>query len=348
MYESKGAQDLRPRLGEEPSRSLITDLNTEWTFHPNWMTRMVDRLPGIRTTASSEFHAQAELGMSFPNPNTRNEVFSDDMEGVRDAVSLTMTQERWRLASPPLLKLPSGGEIPLVDVGGGPSAVSDTLHNTELRWYSPPNYVKERDLKPNLSDAQGARNPRQVLCLSVPRRPQGVAVDTRLWAGVDYLLDPVGLDLSRSQFIELWVNDFNDQHASDGLGRVRGRRVKLHVDLGAMSEDQMRSPDQPPNGLLDTEDKARDNVLTVDEDTGLDGLMNPDSSKLRDLVTSNDSDPEGDDFKPPNDIVTRDEARSIDPRNWVSVNGTEGNRTINPVPDSEDQNLNGALDTNND
>jgi cell surface protein SprA len=77
MYESKGAQDLRPRLGEEPSRSLITDLNTEWTFRPGWMTRMVDRLPGIRTTAPSSFHVQAEMGMSFPTPNTRNEVFID-------------------------------------------------------------------------------------------------------------------------------------------------------------------------------------------------------------------------------------------------------------------------------
>jgi hypothetical protein len=347
MYESKGAQDLRPRLGEEPSRSLITDLNTEWTFRPNWMTRIVDRLPGIRTTAPSEFHVQAEMGMSFPNPNTRNEVFIDDMEGVRDAVSLTMTQERWHSTSVPLLRLPSGIEKPLTD-----AEVADTLRNAELRWYSPPSFVKERDLKPNLTDAQGARNPRQVLCLSVPRRPRGVADDTRLWAGVDYMLDAVGLDLSRSQFIELWVNDFNDQHATDGKGRVRGRRVRLHVDLGTMSEDQMRSPNYPPNRVLDTEDKARDNVLTVDEDTGLDGLMNPDSNKAGDnrpdLVTTNDQDPEGDDFHPPNDIVSRDESRSIDPRNWVSVNGTEGNRTINPVPDTEDQNLNGALDTNND
>ena len=347
MYESKGAQDLRPRLGEEPSRSLITDLNTEWTFHPGWMTRMVDRLPGIRTTAASEFHVQAEMGMSFPNPNTRNEVFIDDMEGVRDAVSLTMTQERWHLTSAPLLKF-GGSEVAVTDAFLIPP-VSDTLHNAELHWYSPPNYVKERDLKPNLSDAQGARNPRQVLCLSVPRRPRDAVSDsTRLWAGVDYTLDQVGLDLSRSQFIELWVNDFNDRHANDGKGRVRGRHVKLHVDLGAMSEDQMRSPDQLPNGLLDTEDKARDNVLTVDEDTGLDGLMNPDAGLMRDLVTSSGVDPGGDDFHLPNDIVTRDEARSIDPRNWISVNGTEGNRTINSVPDTEDQNLNGALDTNND
>src|SRR5262249_50618027 len=60
LYESRGAENLRPRIGEEPSRSLIADLNGEWGFHPSWMTRMVDILPGIRTTAPSEFHVQAE------------------------------------------------------------------------------------------------------------------------------------------------------------------------------------------------------------------------------------------------------------------------------------------------
>ena len=45
-----------------------------------------------------EFNVQAEAGMSFPNPNTKNEVFVDDMEGVRDAVSLSLTPERWLIS----------------------------------------------------------------------------------------------------------------------------------------------------------------------------------------------------------------------------------------------------------
>jgi hypothetical protein len=93
LYESKGAQDLRPRLGEEPSRTLITDLNGEWRFKPAFLTRLADALPGVRTTTPSEFNIQAEGGLSFPNPNTRNEVFVDDMEGVRDAVSLQLTPD---------------------------------------------------------------------------------------------------------------------------------------------------------------------------------------------------------------------------------------------------------------
>src|SRR5262249_32033157 len=71
LYESKGAQDIRPRLGEEPSRTVITDLNAEWRLKPAFLTRLADMLPGVRTTTPSEFNVQAEAGMSFPNPNTR-------------------------------------------------------------------------------------------------------------------------------------------------------------------------------------------------------------------------------------------------------------------------------------
>ncbi|MBI5711756.1 MAG: cell surface protein SprA [Candidatus Eisenbacteria bacterium] len=352
MYESKGAQDLRPRLGEEPSRSLISDLNTEWTFHPDWVTRLVDRLPGVRTTAPSDFHVQAEVGMSFPNPNTRNEVYIDDMEGVRDAASLSMGSERWRSSSVPRMKTPTGLEVP----------VRDSLSNAELRWYSPFNAVKERDLKPNLSDAQGGRNSRQVLGLSVPRRPHSGPADPTvpLWAGLMYPLDPQGLDLSRSQFIEIWVNDFNDQHdPSDGLHRVRGGPahpgIRLRIDLGTVSEDQMRAPDEPPDDSLDTEDRVRDGQLTVtegnDEDTGYDGLLDAKGEQgahaPRDLVTASSADPEGDDFHTPDERVSRDEKLALDPRSWVSVNGTEGNKSVNPTPDTEDLNLNNVLDTNN-
>ena len=54
LYESKGAQDLRPRLGEEPSRCVIADLNSEWRMHPFFLTHLVDMLPGVRTSQPSE------------------------------------------------------------------------------------------------------------------------------------------------------------------------------------------------------------------------------------------------------------------------------------------------------
>src|SRR5262249_34358588 len=157
------AQDIRPRLGEEPSRTLITDLNTEWRFKPGFLTRFADALPGVRTTTPSEFNLQAEGGMSFPNPNTRNEVFVDDMEGVRDAVSLSPTPDRWRWSS-----------VPKRIVAGAPQSFLTLTkqRNAEIHWYVPvstsgssvdADLVHERDLRPRLVNGQGAQNVRTVL-----------------------------------------------------------------------------------------------------------------------------------------------------------------------------------------
>jgi hypothetical protein len=371
LYESKGAQDIRPRLGEEPSRTLITDLNTEWRFKPAFLTRLADALPGVRTTTPSEFNIQAEGGMSFPNPNTRNEVFVDDMEGVRDAVSLAMAPNNWK---------PSGVPRRATTIVGGSAVTSQSYltlpryWNAELHMFVPVSsdgtntstteLIQERDLRPLLTQEQGGLNTRQVLALSVPKLPDPaltrnfVEGDT-LWAGITYPLDQVGLDLSRSQFIELWVNDWNDHHdPAVRAPRVRGdgtagSSLKLHIDIGRVSEDQMRAPNRPPNGRTDTEDVVLDGQLTVtgedSEDTGIDGLrdgaefagIGNDPTRRADLVTSSTSDPEGDNFQ--RDL--RQEFPIMDPRRYVFTNGTEGNNGAYPIPDSEDLNLSGGPDT---
>jgi hypothetical protein len=366
LYESKGAQDLRPRLGEEPSRTLITDLNGEWRFKPSFLTRWADALPGVRTTTPSELNVQAEGGLSFPNPNTRNEVFVDDMEGVRDAVSLQLTPDRWRWSSVP--------RRATAVVQGNAVATQSFLtlprqRNAEVHWYQPVSQggnldnselIHEKELRPKLPEAQGANNVRPTLGISVPRTPTGFTVGDSLWVGLQYSLDAVGLDLSRSQFIELWVNDWNDHHdPSVRESRVRGdgtpgSSVKLHIDLGRVSEDQMRAPNRPPNGRIDTEDrKPRDNQLTVlgddTEDTGYDTILDKDEKvaynagtlTIADLSTASTSDPEGDDWG----NVVDTYSSPIDPRRYVAINGPEGNRTAFPLPDTEDLNLNEQPDT---
>src|SRR6185503_5312697 len=147
------------------------------------------------------------------------------------AVSLTMTNDRWRWSS-----MPKRMEGFVAD-----SIQSVTMKNAEVHWYSPLLAVKERDLKPNLTDAQGAQNPHQTLAITVPRRPPAplAGPNDSLWVGLTYPLDPVGIDLSRSQYIELWVNDFNDQNK---VPRTSPGRVRLHIDVGTVSEDQRRSP----------------------------------------------------------------------------------------------------------
>lgn len=351
LYESKGAQDQRPRLGEEPSRTVITDLNSEWRFKPSFVTRFVDALPGVRTTTPSEFNVQAEVGASFPNPNTRNVVYLDDMEGVRDAVSLSLGIKNWQLTSPPkratavLDGVAVSTRSILADATAG-------QRNAELHWYQTSNgVVKESDLKPTLvdTDPTAARTEHATLALTVPKRPAGAAPTDTMWAGLTYPLDPVGIDLSRAQFIEVWVNDFRDQHkaAGDSVARIRGDHVKLHIDLGVVSEDQMRAPNRPPNNRLDSEDKGptRDRQLVNDEDTGLDGVFDSGGESANglaqaDLTTANGTDWNGDDY---GDV--RSDYKDVDPRRFQFSNGTEGDKTLAQYPETEDLNLNDVLDT---
>jgi hypothetical protein len=155
----------------------------------------------------------------------------------------------------------------------------------------------------------------------------------------------VGIDLTRSQFLELWVNDFNDHHnVSVEVPRIRGRHVKLHIDLGRVSEDQMRAPDIRPNNRLDTEDRIYDNQLDVtsgrNEDTGLDSLLSDQEAaalpappaeangEYRDLSTSSANDPSGDDFATPDDNY-KDE---IDARRYLGSTDRRETRTSFRIP----------------
>lgn len=274
--------------------------------------------------------AEANADASTHDPRIRSEVSIGDTSVVDtsvvlDFLTLPMTAGQWRYGSVPSVER----HISLLEI--------PNVHNAELHWYSPYGVVKEFDLNPSLTNAQGAQNNHPVLALSIPRRPLSAAPSDSLWASLTYSLDLNGLDLSKSRFIEVWVNDWRDE------SRIRGLGARLHVDLGVVSEDQMRSPDQPPNQWLDTEDQSSDNVLELTEDTGVDAANNATEDALPaplDLSTANEQDRAGDDYENPSSPFLE-----IDPRRWVHTNGTEGNRLVLPSPDTEDLNLNGRLDT---
>lgn len=358
LYESKGAQDLRPRLGEEPSRTLITDLNTDWRFRPDFLTRLVDRLPGVRTTTPSEFNFQAEAGASFPNPNTRNEVFIDDMEGVRDAASLTLSASSWKWSSVPSIPLALSHGVALGTASLLDPAHYPNHHLAEIHWYPVSTVIKEKELKPTLTDAQGANNQHTVLALSVPRFPHSAQPTDSLWFGLTYPLDKTGVDLSRSQFIEFWLDDFRDRHHApqDSIPRIRGQKVRMHIDLGIVSEGMLRAPNERPDSTLHTEDRVRDGQLTVagsiNEDTGYDMLLDAqekanlerDPTLLADLSTADpNTDPEGDDYHDP-----ISQYKDLDPRKYQYINGSENNHTLVTYPETDDLNLDGTLNTDED
>ncbi|HUP00044.1 MAG TPA: hypothetical protein VM737_00740 [Gemmatimonadota bacterium] len=147
--------------------------------------------------------------------------------------------------------------------------------------------------------------------------PQGETPSERAasWRSIQTVLSTTGEDLTRQEFIEFFV---------------RGDRGTMIVDLGVVDEDQVRLDENgAPVGLgeLDTEDQNNDNNFDIDEDTGLDGVAGSDLENV------------------PGDDGNDDFDQSLGPDGFpLNPNGTENNGTL----DTEDSNLNGILDRQED
>jgi len=254
MYQSKGTPDDRPRLGEEPSRAVVGDVNLSADFTPEFMTRAVDAIPFIDTDAESRLRVSGEAAVSIPNPNTKGFVSVDDMEGARNTSMLGVSRRLWVPSSVP-----------------DPSETQPS-DRVKINWYNPDRKVQEGDLHPDLPE-QEADDSHTVLEMAF-----GDTVVSNSWAGLMRLLSKTGNDYSEYQFAEVWINDGERVTSSSGT---------LHIDLGTISEDFY--PLMSPNGELDTED-VDENGFDADEDVGLDTVEGVDPAEGEDPVEGDDGD----------------------------------------------------------
>ncbi len=337
LHESRGLPDRRPRLGQEPTKTTVGDLSGQARFTPWALTEFVDKMPFVSTAVPSRLDVNGALGLSFPDPNTRNVVYLDDMEGAEVITSAPVNRFNWFYSSVPAKYL-SGGT--------GEEIRPEPTDRGKLLWFSP-NTVRAEDITP------GAEAPAEkddlVPVLEMIYVPQSNPSASGSWAGLTTVLSSGGVDVSTSQYLDVWVNDYANYQ--DGS---RPRRGELLVDIGRVSEDAVwdpLTPPNPPNGELDTEDVNRSgSQLEYTEDVGLDGVADgkeeprPGTERFTEPGTEN-SDPAGDDRK--RTIETSALERNVTERlkKYLGINGTESNQAV----DSEDLNGNFVLDgsTNN-
>ena len=325
LYRSISSPTERPRVGGEPSNAYIVDSDLRLSSEVPFVTKLVNSIPLIDTDVPSRLTLKLEAAKLYSTPNTIGKAYIDDFESSKIRSPISIRRTMWTPSSAPY------------GYAHQPRAL--------LRWYNPYHRVPKRDIWPNIETTAHESNV-DVLTIEF-HDTTTVPGDSMPWAGIMQYIPQAFQEQRDAQFLEIWV---------------QGDKGVLTIDIGCISEDI------DGDGELDTEDKKingrYDNILTKDEDTGLDGMFDDQEldyylttagvditgmsveqkkSKFRELFPDLDpDDPSGDNWDYSTD----------DPENYTHINGTEGNSSDpayggRPKPDTEDIDRNGVLDTRN-
>ncbi|MDP2806919.1 MAG: hypothetical protein Q8O74_02130, partial [bacterium] len=208
LYRSEQSLETKPRLGEEPTRMIVAGLDGFYKASPGFLTTLVNYLPGVETEAASSFEISGEAAANFPNPNTRGEVYLDDMDGAKLTDGLNLYRQGWVHSSIP------------------DTSFHRTREHLAARtfWYNPTAKVTQGEINPAITDSTLRKDP--VTTIKIHHQPDTVA-GVNSWSGITQLLSKSGMDLSQSKLLNVWVRTNSD--------------VRLHIDFGReINMDQVR------------------------------------------------------------------------------------------------------------
>jgi cell surface protein SprA len=327
------------RIGEEPTNNSVFGLDFATEIKTNFLTKLINLLPGFNTKEESVFRFKGEFAYMTPQPNTKksripqdnNEsiAYIDDMEGAKKTLPLGSTFNQWTMSS-----IPVDTSIGLVDS-------IRQFKRGRLKWYNIPNDVEIKKIYP-LRDVQPGQDrltpfyisfdPKQRGTYNYNRRMDTIQNKKTNWNGIMRYLNTTSTDLINENINYIEFNmriDGNNAALSDGV---------IVIELGQISEDAI------PNGILNTEDKNQNGTLQDDEDIGLDGLTN--SEELAKYNQINGTNLSLTDLPDP---ALDDNGNAGTNTNLDVINGTENNRGTEGGnrPDTEDLNKNGMLDNTN-
>ncbi len=325
LYQNTAAREEVPRLGQEPFSRLLLAMNTKLDFEPQWMTQVINLLPGVQSNMTSSFTFDAEIAHSRITPSAGSEAYVDDFESSNRDFDMSISHESWTPASPP-------------------QDISDNLLHRPPAWYSfwYRTVGNDRTRRTDIWKIDTATiNTRDELYISTlkwrtrPAPPNELNSHyDRPWSGIMTNIPGSLADKEDDRYLEIWV-----KKPPDGV---------LYIDMGEVSED-LCIAGGPPNNNLDREDT----LYTTDPnrrndslDTGLDTLWDRDEIYLYpnrtqtgwDTLRYGDSllgefvrDPARDNFRVYNTENTG---------NRRYANGYQGNKYL----ESEDIDYDGVLD----
>lgn len=338
------------RIGEEPTNNTIIGFDASTDIKTNFLTRLVNKIPGYNTKEESILNLKGEVAFMLPDPNTLKSsipsdngeavAYIDDFEGVKKVIPLGLNPLSWTLSSVPY----DGNLVP----GNFTADERDSLMNrkrSKLNWFNLLNNVPIKDVYPNKSVASNQNQTLTPLVFNI--KPDSVGSYNYIkqsdfefegpaqdkWSGVFKFINSSQTNLidENINYIEIWMQ-------VNGGSPIASDSAKMLIDLGAMSERIITTKKMPLNTTNEntnyhTEDKNSSGQLDVGEDNGIDGQPN---SVEQFYFPDLGGDPSRDDYSWVQGST-----------NYSNFNGTEGNATNLTEAkriDTEDLNNNGNLD----
>lgn len=171
-----------------------------------------------------------------------DDILSVNEEEDDNSIAISLLRAQWYEGSPPV-----NPDVPGTTLPSWPK-------NMEFYWYNPANtdeqkhlLTSKKDLNPELDDREDSI----IASLFI----KSIEPEVNQWAGVMTGFAD-GIDLSMSQYIEIWINDYTISQPD--------RRGTLHIDFGKIDEDFH----QPDSNRFDVENFYN---WTIEDDIGFRG-----------------------------------------------------------------------------
>ena len=325
LYLNKTTLDRRVRVGQEPFHNFVWDVNAAFKFKPRIITRIINALPGMETSAESHINIEGEFAQVLPNPNTLDNpgthdnngvAYVDDFEASKRTTTLGIPYKTWTMASVPAV-LP---DVSNDEIKGKAAVLKADAARQHIVWFNPYHQTLIKDIWPNRD--VNAQTGQTTTVLGIDYWRDTDSNPDSAWAGI--MRSTINFaNQQKTKYIEMWI---------------KGDTGTVNIDIGRISEDwylkgKTVRGESSYDGL-NTEDKNSNGLLELEEDTGIDGIPNG----------SPGDDPD-DNWREPQ----RNALDMYDGIKYDGINGTEGDHNSRGThyPDTEDLDGDGQLSTTN-
>lgn len=272
QHLSEQALTTKVAMGNEPLNNTIFGLNLNWKTESQWLTNLLDKLPGLHLTQPSSISFTGEFAKLFAGQSRGtqdNASYIDDFENNTTKLDVS-TPTSWILSSVPTMFSESSDK----------TGLTSGFRRSQMAWYNidplftrrssslTPSHIKNdldqlsnhyvrevyvRELYPNRdqSSYSGATATLPILNIAYypnERGPYNFSTDvdnngmlqnpTTHWGGMMRKLDTNDFETANIEYLEFWLMDpfiyTNEQANANEYGG------DFYINLGEVSEDILR------------------------------------------------------------------------------------------------------------